>query len=42
MAVTLTEKIWKKERAKVEKCPSAPEGCEKKKIPVQGWELGEF
>ena len=42
MAVTRTEKIWKKERAKVEKCLSAQGGCEKKKIPVQGRELGEF
>ena len=30
MAVTLTEKIWKKERAKVEKCLSAPDGGKKK------------
>ena len=33
MAVTLAEKIWEKERAKVEKCPSAPDGCEKKRFP---------
>ena len=42
MAVTLAEKIWEKERAKVEKCPSASKKVRKKIIPVQGRESGGF
>ena len=42
MAVTLTEKIWKKERAKVEKCPSAPDGGKKKRFPSRVGNWGNF
>ena len=42
MAVTLAEKIWEKERAKVEKCPSAPDGCEKKRFPSRDGNWGHF
>ena len=42
MAVTVTEKIWKKERAKVEKCPSAPNRCEKKLFPSRVGNQGDF
>ena len=42
MAVTLAEKIWEKERAKVEKCPSAPNRCEKKLFPSRVGNQGDF
>ena len=42
MAVTLAKKIWKKERAKVEKCPSAPDGGKKKRFPSRDGNWGHF
>ena len=42
MAVTLNEKIWKKERAKVEKCLSAADGGKKKRFPSRVGNGGNF